>query len=371
MRKVAIIYQKTGGGHLSLAQAVEEAIYKYYPNEFKVHLVDPFPDTYSSTYRRVSADLQELYKAQFDITNNEEVSHIMHSMNTLVIQDKLKSQLAAVMPDIVISNHPFGTSEVSSVIRDMRLKCKFVIHVADPFTIHNCWLTCKDADLYLCPTDISADCFIKNGVEKSRVKTVGWIVRNKFLEEMPAKDIVRHNLGFDENKFTIFLGGSGQGGGKVFDLCQYIVKNQALLDSAQVIVNTGMNRHLLGRVMDLAEDHPKFFQILPYVNNIPQLLTASDVVVGKAGPNFLFESIFMKRPFIATGCLPGQEDGNLDFIINEDLGWVEKDTKKAVSLIQSVMENPALLQGKAVNVDKIRKQNSEAGQKITALLKEL
>lgn len=371
MRKVAIIYQKTGGGHLSLAQAVEEALHKYSPNEFKVYLIDPFPDAISAAYRTFSSDLHELYKTQFNATNNGEASQIMHSVYTLVIQDKLKSQLAAIMPDIVISNHPFGTSEVSSVIRDMRLACKFVIHVADPFTIHNCWLTCKDADLYLCPTDISADCFVKNGVDKDCVKTVGWIVRNKFLEDMPAKDIVRHNLGFDENKFTIFLGGSGQGGGKVFDLCQYIVKNPSLLDSAQVIVNTGMNKHLLGRVMDLAEDYPKFFQILPYVNNIPQLLTASDVVVGKAGPNFLFESIFMKRPFIATGCLPGQEDGNLDFIVNEDLGWVEKDTKKAVSLIQNVMENPALSQSKTINVGKIRKQHSEAGHKITALLNAL
>jgi UDP-N-acetylglucosamine:LPS N-acetylglucosamine transferase len=45
-----------------------------------------------------------------------------------------------------------------------------------------------------------------------------------------------------------------------------------------------------------------------------EVLSASDIVFGKAGPNFLFNVVACKKPFVAITHVGGQEDGNLDII---------------------------------------------------------
>ena len=91
-------------------------------------------------------------------------------------------------------------------------------------------------------------------------------------------------------------------------------------------------------------------------------MSVSDLSVGKAGPNFVYESIFMEVPILATGCLPGQEDGNLDFILREDLGWVEKNLKKSIGLVEQIVKDRNLLKGKNKNVKKIKLLNANSGK---------
>lgn len=373
MKRILIIYAKAGGGHWSLAQALEESLLELTTNnpstplgagyQLITKLVDPFPRLYSSTYRKVGADFHSFYGRNYSLTNRPEVAKALHTLNYLVIGPRLNTLFRAEKPDLIISVYPLATGELVRALKEINHPAKVVILFADPFSVHKLWLSFREANLYLSPTPECSKQAAENGLPAEKIKTVGWLVRRQFRETISDRLTLRKNLGLAENKFTIFLGGSGSGGGRIFETAQLLARNLVLAEKGQLIVAAGNNRQLLTKLLRLSEDRPGFFYLLPYVNNIPQLLRASDLVVGKAGPNLLFESIFMERPFLATGCLPGQEEGNLEFIKRENLGWVEERLEEAAELISELVDQKKLVEAKMANLKRVKADHANANQK--------
>ena len=100
-------------------------------------------------------------------------------------------------------------------------------------------------------------------------------------------------------------------------------------------------------------------------------MMASDVVMGKAGPNILFETVTLGKPFIATSYIPGQEEVNLEFIERYELGWVALDPQKQRELVQTLTHEPAILAAMVESVGRYSQMNTEATQQIPQLVRSL
>ena len=96
-------------------------------------------------------------------------------------------------------------------------------------------------------------------------------------------------------------------------------------------------------------------------------MAAADVVMGKAGPNMLFESVTLGKPFIATNYIPGQEEINLELIRRHQLGWVALTAEDQRNLIQSLSSNAAALIAVRTTADSYRRWNTEATAQIRAI----
>lgn len=374
MKKVLIIYAKTGGGHLSLAQALEESLNQTFPHQFEILLYDPFPKIYASSYKTLGTNFQNLWGKYYKITDHPSFAATLHKVNQVIVIKNLKKTIRQFGPELVISTFSMATQEVVEALERNEKKSKIAIAIADPFTPHATWFSFKGADLYLSPTPEVTQLILNSGIEANRVKTVGWLVRQQFRAEIFDRMILRKVLGLDPEKFIILLGGSGQGGGDTPELVKRILDSKFLIFNSQFIIVAGSNPQLMAKLMKLTENFTQVFHLYPYTNNMPQLMAASDIIVGKAGPNLLFEAIFLGKPFLATGCLPGQEEGNLEFIKRENLGWVESDPADAIRLLENLSDpsnldktstplSPGLISEKRPNLKRVKEQNWDAGKK--------
>ena len=79
---------------------------------------------------------------------------------------------------------------------------------------------------------------------------------------------------------------------------------------------------------------------LEFTKELDKYIKISDLVIGKAGPNLLFETVAAKKPFMAVSHIHGQEDGNLEIIRNYKIGFVEENQIKAIKLIKSIINKP-------------------------------
>ncbi|NLC83989.1 MAG: hypothetical protein GX749_02790, partial [Ruminococcaceae bacterium] len=79
---------------------------------------------------------------------------------------------------------------------------------------------------------------------------------------------------------------------------------------------------------------------LGWIENMAEVLAASDIVFGKAGPNFLFDCVACRKPFVAITHIGGQEDGNLELILAKQLGWVREKRREIVRFLKDYLENP-------------------------------
>ena len=100
-------------------------------------------------------------------------------------------------------------------------------------------------------------------------------------------------------------------------------------------------------------------------------MAATDIVMGKAGPNVLFEAGVLGKPFIATTYIPGQEKGNLEFIERHGLGWVALKMEQQRELIRRLATDDTLANGVLVKVNEYRRWNSDANASILPIIRSL
>ena len=86
----------------------------------------------------------------------------------------------------------------------------------------------------------------------------------------------------------------------------------------QLIVVCGRNERLRGHLSRLRYATPTL--VLGFIDNMPELMRASDVAVTKAGPGAIVEALATGLPLIITGYLPGQETPNVDFVVGSGFG---------------------------------------------------
>lgn len=53
-----------------------------------------------------------------------------------------------------------------------------------------------------------------------------------------------------------------------------------------------------------------------FVDNMPEWMTASDMIITKAGPGTIAESFICGLPVLLNGFVPCQEEGNVPFVLN-------------------------------------------------------
>jgi processive 1,2-diacylglycerol beta-glucosyltransferase len=100
-------------------------------------------------------------------------------------------------------------------------------------------------------------------------------------------------------------------------------------------------------------------------------MAVADVIMGKAGPNMLFEAITLGKPFIATSYIPGQEEANLEFIRRHKLGWVAIKAEQQEVLLKKLLVGPSELETIVANVVAYRQWNAEGINRIVPIIEGL
>jgi 1,2-diacylglycerol 3-beta-galactosyltransferase len=77
---------------------------------------------------------------------------------------------------------------------------------------------------------------------------------------------------------------------------------------------------------------------------MPEWMAAADVLVTKAGPGTITEGLLSGLPLVLMGKVPGQEDGNVDFVVGGGAGAWEPRPARAAARLRDWLApgNPAL-----------------------------
>ena len=368
MKKIAIITNRAGGGHISLTKGMIDAITTHIKDRIEVQAFDPTPDVFPSAYALLTSwKLQFLWATLYKWCDNMFVAKLIQRLNYRLFGSTLKKFIREFQPDLIISNSPFATYELLLAKKELKAQFKTAIHVADPYSAHTFWFTNPETDLFLSPTPEVSQKARALGFHEDVIKTVGWLTRKEFLSDTHDTSL-KKLLGFNEDDVLLFLGGAGFGDNKIIDICTECVK-AGLQKKMKFIVNTGLNTFSVGPIVSLAQKNRDAFVVLPYLSNLQHVLTISDLIIGKAGPNFVFECIQLKKPLLAIGCIPGQEEGNLTFIQKSGIGWVEEDPRKISALILEILNDKTAYAKKVQLIEDIRKEHQDTPKRIADEIK--
>jgi processive 1,2-diacylglycerol beta-glucosyltransferase len=79
--------------------------------------------------------------------------------------------------------------------------------------------------------------------------------------------------------------------------------------------------------------------IYGFVKDVENLMMTHDVGIVRGSPNVLMECITCTLPVIITGTLPGQEEGNIDFILGNKLGLLWHKKHGFINTIDRLLRN--------------------------------
>ena len=382
-KNILILTSKTGGGHVSLAQALYDLI----SNDSRtgseendnntqdaktspITIVDPQPGFFHLHYRLVSRYALWLWAAEFQCLDGPRRALLAQRVFTHTVQHQLNVVLDQAQPDLILTTYPFLTYEVSRVLKQRSSKVPLALPFSDANGVHAAWLTEQHAAAALAPTRETYEQALAAGFAPERLHLTGWPVRAQFSHAYPVSSETQRELlsriGLMPDRFTIFLQGGSEGAAHVARTIENVLALRSVTGNVQVILATGTNTTLCERYKNVPD-----LVALPYTKEIAPYMAAADVIMGKAGPNTLFESVMLGKPFVATAYIPGQEYVNLPFIERHSLGWVALQPDKQHTLLDSLIHNPDQLISMAASVNAYRQWNAEANQSILPLIRAL
>ncbi len=336
-----------------------------------ITISDPQPRLFHEHYRVASRYALWLWATEFQVLNTAKRALLAHRIFTALVYRQLHDLLDNVRPDLIITTYPFLTYEVMRVLEKRTSSVPLVSLFSDANGVHATWLTERGATAALATTRETYEQALSVGFVPERLHLVGWPVRaqfahaSRFSSELRRKILAQLHLVPD--RFTLFLQGGSEGAAHVARTIENIQTVRGLTAEVQIILAAGTNRALHERYKKGVHN----LAVLPYTKEIAPFMAVADVIMGKVGPNMLFESMMLGKPFIATAYIPGQEHANLAFIQRHGLGWVALRPQEQRALLTSLVRDPDQLHVMSTTINAYRSWNAEATMRIGPLLRSL
>ena len=319
--RILILFSDTGGGHRAAARALTDALKQLDPT-CDVTVADPLISQGPAVVRRLASLYSPMIQrsraawgAVYHSSNTKPTFAAIRAVFGPGVRKVIIDLVAKHDPDVVLSVHPL----LNHIAHQAILKCgrprALMTVITDLVDFHRGW-TFSRADLVVAPTELARKVALRRRVPADRIKLLGLPVDLRFRPPAPGeKHALRRRYGLDEARFTVLVMGGAAGVGNLIKQVRVLAWEP---HQWQVIAVCGRNEKLRSRLARVRFATPTL--VLGFVDNMPELMRASDVVVTKAGPGAIAEALATGVPVLVTGFLPGQESPNVDFVVEAGFG---------------------------------------------------
>ncbi len=354
--RVLFLFSDTGGGHRSAAEAVIEALELEAPGRFDVQLIDVFkqyaplplnlaPAAYPGMVR-----VPQMWGFGYRMTNGQRRARAITGAAWPYVRRAARRLAREQQADLIVSVHPVMITAVLKGYGSRRPP--FFTVVTDLVTTHALWYD-RGVDLYTVPTEAARQRALACGLDAARIHVVGLPVAQRFCQPVGDRAALRAELDWPTDRPVVLLMGGGEGMGPLFETATAIA---APGGNFALAVICGRNRRLK---QDLeAQDWPIPTRLYGFERRIPQMMQAADLLVTKAGPGTIAEAINAGLPMVLYGRLPGQEDGNVTYVVDEGVGTWAPGPDRAAASVHRWLQDPRMLQQAAAACRRIARPSA-------------
>jgi processive 1,2-diacylglycerol beta-glucosyltransferase len=341
-------------GHLSIAAAIRQILDDTYQID-----VNNVTGAGFALYYPFYQYFPQLFKIPFALGEKKIAQKILNTFIDRNYRLKIAEILAKQRPDAIISTWYLANPIIESYLKDIRIP--FINIVTDPRTI-SAIVPSPKAINFVFDQQAASRCE-KLHVPLQNIVVSGWFVRPEFTQPYNQK-AVRRALHLNPNLPTYLIAAGSEGTNFILKIIPTFLRANV---PSTVLFACGNNTYLYEALKNLDDinhrirkNYPIRLIPLHFTNELYRYLQAANLVIGKAGPNLLFESVATLTPFFAITHISGQEDGNLEIIKTNRLGYVEENLIKANRLLNRIVKHPEELQKFTPHLKKLADYNRRA-----------
>jgi processive 1,2-diacylglycerol beta-glucosyltransferase len=343
MKKILIISLSAGAGHIRAAEAVEKTIQQKYKNievkhiDMAKYISMPMKKTVIDSYALMAKRLPELWGFLYEKTDNPKITKKFNSLTKqikTVNSTRLYDLIKNYNPDKILSTH-FLASEI---VLNAPKKYKFNIPVSTLITdydLHNLWLVPGTEKYFVATEKMKWKIVKQENIPEKNIIVSGIPIdpvfyKNKSISELKNK----HDI--PKKKKTILVMSGGQGLSKSDEVVKSIFD---IKKSIAIIAIAGKNKKLEKKLKSLKPPKNIHLKTIGWTDKIDEFMRIADIIISKPGGITTTECVTLKKPIIATQPIPGQEEHNAQYILENNLGFVAHDAEDMLYYLNSILNS--------------------------------
>lgn len=340
-RRIIFLFSDTGGGHRSTAAAVIEALEERFPERFACDLVDVLEAYAPPPFNRLPRFYPHLVRSPslwamgYRLTDSPRRMQALSQVLWPYVRSAAQRFVAEQDAQMYVSVHPLLIYPVLQALG--RHRAPFVTIVSDLVSTHALWYD-RRVDLCFVPSEAAKRRALKAGLSPQQVQVIGLPVAREFCSSDGDKAALRAELGWPQDRLLVLIVGGGDGMGPLFETARAIDGCGASLTLAVV---AGRNQALLQRLGGQHWRSEVF--VYGFERRLSKMMRAADLLVTKAGPSTIAEALNANLPMVLYGRLPGQEDGNVQVVVDAGAGIWSPGPERTAQTVRALIRQPQTL----------------------------
>lgn len=243
--------------------------------------------------------------------------------------DLLRSLIEGEQPDIVLCTYPLFAYMLDALHKEKTLQVPYAVIVTDAREISRPWMKSKAPLIFVPDTQSRIMVMNRYGLEPDKVVAAGFPVKRAFNE--PATRTAPH-LG----EMKIVYGAYAP----TRRVCRDVRAILSAFPHSLVELIAGSRISQLQRYLK-TELRTGRLNISERSNTMHRLFLESHLYIGKAGAATMFEAYSAGLPMVVNYALPGQEQGNLQLLLEDGGGVFVESTQDLMATLHSLFDEQA------------------------------
>lgn len=358
--KIDIIHATAGEGHRKIAMAVQEAFARAGRNDVQVRLINAldhvspaFKASYAQTYYWSVMNAPDIWGFFYEILDNgffyglcRPFRLLGNSMNC----GELVRNILANQPDVVISTHFMPPEILGRAKRDGKLNAKLLTVVTDFFP-HTFWVN-PGTDHYWVMAEETKRDLLRRKVPAEKITVGGIPVSGAFKPAGKKQEFLKKH-GLEAGRFTILLTSGSFGTGPQEAILEEL---KAFTDKVQCFVVCGNNKALKTQLD--AKTYPFPVKVFGFIDFMPELMEASDLMIAKSGGSTTSESLAKGVAMVVMHPIPGQETRNVKLLRIRDASFFLEKPSEIRGIMQNIFSDPQVMEKKRAAMAKLARPDA-------------
>ncbi|AMM24269.1 MGDG synthase family glycosyltransferase [Variovorax sp. PAMC 28711] len=353
MTQLLILSVSAGNGHVRAAQALAATAESMVPPvhathiDAMAHVAGGFRKVYTDWYLQLVNRAPEVWSylhQRADITPHSATSQRLRRGIERVSAGALLREIHRAKPDAIVCTHFLPAELLMREQTRGRIDCPVWLQVTD-YDLHNMWIVPGMAG-YLAATEEVAFRMRARGLPSDRIHVTGIPVMPAFARpDAPAlaRDANVMRIGLDPARKVVLMAAGGAGVGDLPSMVARVLAIRGAGSDFQVVAVAGRNAAALQALEALAQKWPGRLVALGFTNEMEKLMAAADLVVTKPGGLTISECLALGKPMLLVSPIPGQEEHNAGFLLEESAAWLAYDAIGLEYKIARLMAAPEQL----------------------------
>jgi len=358
--KLRVFYASAGHGHQRVAEVIAKVFRSRDLTEEEVHVEDSLASTsplfrwiYPETYYRFVRHHPKLWGWFYETLDRPKIYALIKPFREWANQfegGRLLKRMQKENPEHILCTHFFSAELFSRAKKQGKIKSTITTVITD-FSPQSFWVN-EGTDYYWVANDESKQDLKKRGVAGERVFVGGIPVDPVFMPSGRKKDILK-KWGFSEDRFTLLLSSGSFGLGPKEHILRELDEFSYRI---QCFVVCGNNRRLQKSLEAEQHSFPKI--VFGFIDFMPELMEATDLLIAKSGGSTTVESLAKDLPMVVVHPIPGQEMRNAHFLKEHNASFFIEEPEQIKIILRNIFENAELLHAKHRAIQAIAKPHA-------------